>query len=108
MADEYGDDFEVDTSQSETNKPSGGLSLLRSAAAAVDKEERAATAAALESGAAEMKGVAKLLGEADKKLDETLDEGNEEEEDEEIELDGDEDLDFELNSSSAKHAIKVT
>ena len=68
MADEYGDDFEADTSQSETNKPSGGLSLLRSAAAAVDKEERVATVAALESGAAEMKGVAKLLERLTKSL----------------------------------------
>jgi|MDTB01.2.fsa_nt_gb hypothetical protein len=99
MGDEYGDDFEVETSQPASEKPSKGLSLLRSAAVAVDKEEREATAAALERGAAEMKGVATLLGKAEKVLDESLEEGKEEAEDEEIELFGDEDLDFELNSS---------
>ena len=47
MGDEYGDDFEAETAQPAPVKPSGGLNLLKSAAATVDKEEREATAAAL-------------------------------------------------------------
>ena len=97
MGDEYGDDFEAETAQPAPVKPSGGLNLLKSAAATVDKEEREATAAALERGASEMKGVAKLLGDKDKEMDETLD--KDEEDDATVELDGDEDLDAELNSS---------
>ena len=39
MADDYGDDFEADV-ELESQKKSGGLSLLRSAAAEVEKEEK--------------------------------------------------------------------
>ena len=103
MGDDYGDDFEADV-ELDSQKKSGGLSLLRSAAAEVEKEEKEEVQAALRQSADEMKGIAKLLGDSDRQQDAEAKDGGadaeeeEEEEDEDVSLDGDEDEDPEANS----------
>ena len=98
MADDYGDDFEADV-ELESQKKSGGLSLLRSAAAEVEKEEKEEVQAALRESADEMKGIAKLLGDSDRQHDAEAKGGDVEEEEDDVSLDGDEDEDPEANSA---------
>jgi ankyrin repeat protein len=108
MADDaYGDDdFEAEVELDTSKKSGGGLSLLKSAAQKVDKEEKEHAASVLKESAEDMKGIAKLLGDADRKHDEEdrnashlRGEDSEEEEDEDVSLNGDNDDDPELNSA---------
>ena len=103
MADDYGDDFETEPAELESQKKSGGMSLLRSAAAQIDKEEKEEVQAALRESASDMKGVAKLLGDSDKRQDAEAKEGGEDD-DEDVSLDGDEDT---AEDAEANRALRI-